>query len=107
MESYTHTNDERDKALTRAMKMARLFQTKHFDKVMNPVYNYAAEVLDHGQANVNEQEYKKQFTDACGKATTASAQLEDAEINWLWNYLKNYKKGLAEARDEYSAGIGW
>ena len=91
MSVHAHTSTERQKAMARALKMAVLFNTKHFDNVMDAVYK------------PNYDNFKK----FCGKDKQEYAQLELEEIDWLWNYLSKYNDGKTSAAGKYSATIGW
>lgn len=97
----TELEKHRDRALAldRALKMSCLFKMKHFDKVMKPVYEYA-------NGSKPEPTAKQEFKDACGK-NMGAAQLEDVEIEWLWNYLKNYKENLTDNAAKVAAAPGW
>ena len=91
---HVHTNTERQKASARALKMAVLFNTKHFDKVMDPVYN---------KGKLGEAQARADFKKACDKTDPENPQLEDVEIEWLWNYLTHYDNAIM---DKF-ATIGW
>ena len=88
------TEENRFRALHRALKMNKLFKKNTFDDIMTAVYN-----KDDGA-----------FKTACRKA-----KLENVEIDWLWNYLQHCKDvesqneegGWGPIDDEPAAQTGW
>jgi hypothetical protein len=92
----TFTEENRFRALHRALKMNKLFNKGTFDDIMNAVY----------KGSFND------FEKACKKAP---ANLADEEIAWLWNYLKHCldeqhkddEGGWGPVKDEPAAQTGW
>jgi hypothetical protein len=88
------TEENRFRALHRALKMNKLFKKDTFDAIMPAVYS-----KDGGK-----------FKTACKKA-----KLADEEIDWLWNYLvhcmdkehSNDTGGWGPVDDEPAAQTGW
>lgn len=82
------------------MKFQKLFWDPHFDDILT--------ALEGAGPKGNPQD---DFKDAMAKCNWITAE----EVNWLWNYLKNYKKkgtggeGHWELPNvlEAAAGTGW
>ena len=79
---------QRGLALKRAQKFTRLFRGPIFDDIVD-----AAQDQDENA-----------FKIAC---KSKDASLEDSEIAWLWNYLKECKFNYYDPVPEASAGTGW
>jgi hypothetical protein len=81
----TYTDRDRELAQKRAQKFTKLFKGEIFDDILN-----AAETK-------NEVAFKE----AC------TGELEDSEIDWLWNYLKNMDEQKWKPTPEAAALTGW
>jgi len=75
--------------------MSKLFQAKHFDKIIAIITQTANEKLVESDA-------EKLFREVCEEAG-----IIEPEIIWLWNYLKNFKPELAKWEARANPGIGW
>jgi len=76
---------ERERAMAKALSMSVLFQPEHYKNIVD--------ILDLIETK-GAIAVKKDFTNQCSKAG-----LDQIDIDWLFNYLKNYNKDLAAASD--------
>ena len=77
---------DRDTALKRAKKFEKLFKEPVFDNILHAVDN---KKLDD-------------FKSAC-----KAAKMDDSEIEWLWNYLKNMDDKYWVPVPDEAALTGW
>lgn len=88
--SGRYNPNQRNNALKRAKKFEKLFN--------GPIFDTLLEAAESGS--------EKTFKDAL-----MNQGYDGTEANWLWNYLKNCKKGyygpVPEAPDAVLAGTGW
>lgn len=107
-EQYPFSNEEpvasqhvrRAFAMDRALRMRELFKINHYKKIMDSVYKYYKEQHDGTIEKTAEANFKQYCREA---GLDNGANIENGEIDWLWNYLKNYDPN----KWPYSTNPGW
>ena len=90
-------NEERSGSMDRALYMGSiLFRLENYKPVMTALHDYRFS---------NKDDIKEEAADAF-KTGCLNAGLEKEEVNWLWNYLRNYRLDYDNV-SWAQAGDGW